>query len=406
MKYIKTIQIKYFRSVYNLTFEEMSEGVTVFTGGNDVGKSNILRALNLFFNGEVDFQTPLSFERDFSKIRKQEIRESRKARQLISISVEIVTPKNFTKLSETFWVTRTFDRNNKLVEFSFDNTVSIDSKKLAVAKRLFNSIEYIYIPAVKDRDTFSQVLSMLKSNLPKLDIGEFDRFNSKLRKYGKELRDEIEKNIGLSPSLSLPTTSQELFSSLDFVIQDQFVSTALSQRGDGIRCRFIPAIMNYIALSNCGTRYIWGMEEPENSLEFLKASELNDTLETEYSSHAQILLTSHSPAFVNSINMESKKIIYLLRKNEDGKISKDIIKKDFFLDEQKSILGEELGYIYLQRNLAQCLTKGIAELKKQKKQFQTLSSQLRESQCIVYVEGPTDEGYLNQAKKYSIIMGS
>lgn len=71
MKYINQIRIKYFRSIYSVAFDTISDTLTVFTGGNDVGKSNVLRALNLFFNDETDVDEEIIFERDFSKIRKK-----------------------------------------------------------------------------------------------------------------------------------------------------------------------------------------------------------------------------------------------------------------------------------------------------------------------------------------------
>ena len=46
---IEKIEIQYFRSIYRTIITGV-EDINVITGKNDVGKSNILRALNLFFN--------------------------------------------------------------------------------------------------------------------------------------------------------------------------------------------------------------------------------------------------------------------------------------------------------------------------------------------------------------------
>lgn len=46
---IKSIRIKNFRSIRNEFFSV--ENMNIFVGMNDVGKSNVLKALNLFFNG-------------------------------------------------------------------------------------------------------------------------------------------------------------------------------------------------------------------------------------------------------------------------------------------------------------------------------------------------------------------
>ncbi len=45
MKIIDSITIRYFRSVYTLNIGQC-EDITIVSGRNDVGKSNILKALN------------------------------------------------------------------------------------------------------------------------------------------------------------------------------------------------------------------------------------------------------------------------------------------------------------------------------------------------------------------------
>lgn len=66
MKLIKSIEIRYFRSLYSTTLRNVGDLNIVF-GKNDMGKSNLLRALDLFFNCEnIDTQ----FELDFSDHRK------------------------------------------------------------------------------------------------------------------------------------------------------------------------------------------------------------------------------------------------------------------------------------------------------------------------------------------------
>ena len=46
-------------------------------------------------------------------------------------------------------------------------------------------------------------------------------------------------------------------------------------------------------------RYIWGFEEPENSLEYSKVQKLADEFVRKFNRFAQIFLTTHSPAFVD-----------------------------------------------------------------------------------------------------------
>ena len=61
---IREIQIKNFRSIRNMTISARKHNVIV--GLNDVGKSNILRALNLFFNNQTDNGKAYDFDYDFA----------------------------------------------------------------------------------------------------------------------------------------------------------------------------------------------------------------------------------------------------------------------------------------------------------------------------------------------------
>lgn len=400
MKFINKIHIKYFRSLYNVEFEQISETLTAFTGTNDIGKSNVLRALNLFFNNNTDVDETIDFERDFSYIRKKELRERIKTRQLIQITLEMSSPEQYKSLPKTFSISRNFDRYNQGSDFIFENQISSDKKKLAVARRFINSIQFTYIPAIKDKETFLQILQSLKSHLPPLQKEDLDLFNKRLHDYGIELKEDFKTKLNLSPLLSLPSTTKELFSSLDFSIEDDLISTSLAQRGDGIRCRFIPSIMNYIT-KNSLNRHIWAIEEPENSLEFLRAVELNNTLEKEYSKKAQILVTSHSPAFVGSIADDSQKVIYLLDKDSDGLVSVEKIDKNLLLDEQKIKLSKKLGYIGLQKDLAECLNNKIKEAEISKNEYKKLSESLETTtkSFILCVEGESDKIILENAWK-------
>jgi hypothetical protein len=71
MQLIRSIEIAYLRSIHRLRIASLGD-LTVFSGANDVGKSNILRALNLFFNNKVNWGEPIDFYQDFSRRRLEE----------------------------------------------------------------------------------------------------------------------------------------------------------------------------------------------------------------------------------------------------------------------------------------------------------------------------------------------
>lgn len=60
-KLIEQINIQYYRSIKDAKVKAVNE-LNVFSGKNDVGKSNVLKALDLFFN-----KKETNFFEDFNK---------------------------------------------------------------------------------------------------------------------------------------------------------------------------------------------------------------------------------------------------------------------------------------------------------------------------------------------------
>lgn len=76
MKIIEEIEVKNFRSFGNRKQETVKilklNDLNIFSGANDSGKSNILRALNLFFNSKTNLNDNFSFDSDYCKKNKDE----------------------------------------------------------------------------------------------------------------------------------------------------------------------------------------------------------------------------------------------------------------------------------------------------------------------------------------------
>lgn len=74
----------------------------MFVGLNDVGKSNVLKALNLFFTGEMDYGEKFDFETDFSQLFPA---NSKKAREII-IKLTFEVPYNYKGNGNYIWEKR------------------------------------------------------------------------------------------------------------------------------------------------------------------------------------------------------------------------------------------------------------------------------------------------------------
>jgi len=83
---IDEIEIYSFRSIVNLKLKGLKD-ITILSGKNDSGKSNVLKALNLFFNNETDWKTQLDFIRDFSLKRRFQLKDKIKGRECVNNSV-------------------------------------------------------------------------------------------------------------------------------------------------------------------------------------------------------------------------------------------------------------------------------------------------------------------------------
>ena len=66
LKYIESIEITKFRS-FGKDEDIECEQINIFSGGNDSGKSNVLKALNLFFNERTTSSSPYLWDDDFNK---------------------------------------------------------------------------------------------------------------------------------------------------------------------------------------------------------------------------------------------------------------------------------------------------------------------------------------------------
>ena len=142
MKIISKIEINYFRSVYSVTLPKNND-INVLIGGNDSGKSNILKSLNLFFNNQTELQTGFNFSSDLSRLREEQARAT-KGRAFLWIRI---TFNNFIKwksLPEHFAVKKTWNRYHDQPVDTYPTGVL-----QSTIARFLNKISFHYFPAVK-----------------------------------------------------------------------------------------------------------------------------------------------------------------------------------------------------------------------------------------------------------------
>ena len=408
--YIEKMEILFFRSIYHETIPGLCL-LNVFTGKNDVGKSNILKALNLFFNNETDSGTPFDFANNFNFQRLEECKISTKGRQFIQINVTFIRGHRAEKtLPSKFTVTKKWFRTDSVPsivaddlpkELAKEGKTYTDRSKSSLTMFL-NRIRYIYIPAIKDAGTFQHILAQLRETIyndrlsqDKQLGGSMNVLAKRIATAAQELNEEFEVATGIKTNLSSPKSISELYQAIgiDTQADDRGNTISLDGRGDGIRIRYLPSILHYIA-KNSSNMYIWGFEEPENSLEYSLALQMATDFEKTYCKYSQILVTSHSPAFIG-LDVEKRDALYRCFRTSNG--TKII---PLSQAQERDDLAEELGYVQIQKEVYEILKQRTTALKEVVAHKNRLVEELHQlKKPVLYTEGKTDVKILETAWK-------
>lgn len=368
---IKKIEITNFRSIQYCLID-CSE-YNLFCGQNDVGKSNILKALNLFFNQRTDFETPFNFGVDYNKYSLAEAQTSKKKKQFIKVKITFKTPQSYRSIQNTdFFIEKTFDRNDKTgvgtIKYSEEST-----KARSAISRILNQIRFVYIPALKGKEVIQYLLGLLGEQ-QLIGSTQIEDLNKSINTTTSDLSELLnDANIAIGATFGLPTLLSDFWRQLsvgtDYEYTEKieqnlsakkgtsvklnasFYQIPLTMRGDGVKSKFLPPILKWLQNHNTQQTFIWGIDEPENSLEFRAAEALSTLFCNEYATATQIFATSHSMAFINP--RESAKVkpkIFRALRTAAGNTSFIDI-NDLLKDVSKEDLLDEIGSLVIQKEL-------------------------------------------------------
>jgi AAA15 family ATPase/GTPase len=374
---IERIEINYFRSVYSVSIKKLRD-LNVFIGANDAGKSNVLRALNLFFNNESGYDEELQFLQDVTHLRQEEARDA-KGRLTIWIKVHFNNVEKWKTLPSKFFIKKSWNR------YSEEPEISSDVKNKQSLTKFQNKIKFHYIPAVKEKDIFSAYLHLLYETLSSREDIEFsgpaEALSSAVNKSITDLTDTIRVALAVRSNIQIPNDLESIFERLEFFTEQDAFRVPLSRRGDGLQVRHIPHILQYISNNNRGLN-VWGYEEPENSLEMSNAFELAKEFDENFSISNQLFITSHSPAFYSLDSKRTKH--YLVRKTEIESTGRKSCVTSIEDLENAKVADAELGVAQL---IAQRSQDAFAEIERLRLKNDQLTAV---SRPVVLTEGKTD----------------
>lgn len=389
---ITSVNIQNFRSI--VSFKAHTRDLNIFVGQNDEGKSNVLRALDLFFNHDKKTGFDLVWERDYCRFAPE---RQRKAPE-ITIELEVVPPESFSKRDPVFWrrVWRSGGFHSERIRYKGGEVPGPRSKVGAYLK----AMRFDYVPAIKGPEFFQQLLSslhdMLEATVEEDVRSASSSFTKTINKNTKTILSEIESRLGLPTTIELPPNLRDLFAQLEFTSKAGDHPFSLSQRGDGVKVRHVPIVLRWLAeqanhLSVPGKPKVvtvWGYEEPENNLEIRRCLELAREF-IEFCPTIQSFVTTHSPAFYSICREADPDQVQLFSVEKAG---------DPPVTDIEPVDAVEVGRLDSSMGLLEFLAPHMKQAHERIAELEQAKAELPDTNTpTVFVEGPSDKAFLEMA---------
>lgn len=399
---IKSIEINKFRSIKRIVCD-LSD-ISVFVGKNDAGKSNILKALNLFFNNQTELGKQLNFAEDFNYNSKMPKRADE-----ISIKLTFSLPRNYWKNNGRWlvWEKRwredgevNLDEKDSFFGVKGDGKTVVNITAKSNVRSLARRVNFVYVPAVRDYNYFDLLRIRIYKTMTKVATTSLEKASATFEDYIKnplkQLVSDTQQKLGEQVVMSFPKNLENVFEKLDFLAGENSVS--LNKRGDGIKNRYIPLILNFIAsnekeLAGKGAApytFIWGYEEPENNMEISNCMELCNEFSTYVQEDiSQIILTTHSPVFYN--------IKYKVQELETSVcfVQKVSLKDGTTVVPEKENIDSEMGTAAKMSDDYRKLEKRLKEQHQELENVKKILENQARKPCL-FVEGATDKVILER----------
>lgn len=326
MRLLRSIEIDKFRSFDSVTIDQLTPNV-VLVGPNNSGKSNVLRALSLYFNEEIEPRSFLDVSRDYHIPSRQ----SKKKRQ-ISISVEFELPTAFqmrkgledavSLLGSHFWLRKTWSLE------SFDPALTLSKNgeqyqqltltEAVTARQFLNLITFRYVPNRVDhtsiiRQESPAIQRHLARRIANYSKQKMDPLFEDLRKFAKNMVDPIAEAMrsactGISDlELATPAALFDMAFPSGFKVDigdgGRVDDTLLGAGAQSLLMFHVLHMIDQYEFQNFGWRQaaVWAVEEPESSLHRelqVRLAALFRNYSERPDSRFQIISTTHSDIFV------------------------------------------------------------------------------------------------------------
>lgn len=334
------VTIKNYRSITDAYKIDMSN-LTVLLGKNNEGKTNIIRAVKLgmsiiqdiemfypkrrmlrrtYYDWHEDFpialqnskkitdkKTLIRFDFQLSEIESTEL--SKKIGSSINCALSI-----YICIRENNQISITVPKRGK-------NAKAISSKIIPISNFISENYLMQYIPAVRsEEDAFAAIIDLVESELSEINDEEYKKSlelivkvqQAKLADLASRVKQPLKNflpqikdiNLNLSTNFLGYTSSFIGRRSICFDVDDGTL-TSLRNKGDGVKSLTAIALLSQVSTTK---KRLVIIDEPENHLHPEAIRYINTVL-TNLSKDNQVLISTHSPIFVNRNTISSNIIV-------------------------------------------------------------------------------------------------
>jgi len=311
--YISSLKVSGFKSIGELDLDFQND-INIIIGKNNVGKSNILKALNTFFNKSHfdDNDFPLSLANFLSNGHVNT--------SFIELALKDI-PSNLKQEYPNYIYS-----DKMILRSEFTDNIRIDfvyeyfhnNKKSSIKRSLFQKLlpSFIYLGDLSDKNISVKSLN---------DMFKVSHINDarKIETYANQLIKNIwDQQIAISLSLT-----EDNF---DISIIDEYGnSNSFEYKSSGVQQLAYLVLFFSFSIVQERSNYILALEEPETNLHVGIQKKLFKYLKS-FSSDIQLFLTTHSSIFLDRAKHES---IYHAVRNDDKEtvITKNGIQDNWLL---------------------------------------------------------------------------
>src|SRR3989344_49613 len=315
--YIVRVKVLNFRALQEVDIP--LNKCSILLGENDVGKTSFLLALERFFaNKKIDAEEDF-FNRD--KTTDVIITLTFADLPTDDVLIPLLRADKTLVLRKTF----TFDRapESKVV-MEDDSLRTVDKVLLAT---YFSDDSFVFIPVRRDlavqfsmaqKSLLGKTLRMRMHEAIKEDDADksLEKVEKLLIKALEEPREKLQSFLreqmhNEDMKLVFDALGVDPVEGVSFRVMlgdDKIDDIVIENRGAGTQNNLIIALFRLVASLQVEGKFIFAMEEPENSLHPKAQRQLLSVLQ-DISEHSQIIVTTHSPAFLERSKFENNIIL-------------------------------------------------------------------------------------------------